>query len=115
MPNIKETGEFIDWLGDLGAELGKTAEGGIQGNELLNFSDELIGAFTGIGGFPKAAKPEALKTSAEDIEAIWAYQEEKIIDAGAGSILAKGIVSHLKGIHCLLVASAQSKAGGEVR
>ncbi|HPE83346.1 MAG TPA: hypothetical protein PLV43_06495 [Aequorivita sp.] len=107
--NILETGEFINWLGDLGAEMARTSEGGFQGNEFLNFSDEIIGAFKGVGGFPKAAKSEALATTPEDVETIWQLQEQKIVKAGVAPLLAKGIVSNLKGIHCLLAHSQQRK------
>ena len=115
MAEFKETQELISWLGDLASETIQTAAGGIQGNELINFSDELVGSFKGVGGFPGAAKPEALTTTAEDVEQVWAAQERKIAAAIGpdGELLAKGIVSNLKGVHALVAHAVQKRAESE--
>lgn len=112
---MTETIEFINWLGDLAAEAIRTGSGGFEGNELINFSDELIGAFKGVGGFPKNARQEAEKATPQQITEAWQFQEVKIVQAGAAPMLARGIVSHLQGLHALLAYAAQQKAAKELR
>ncbi len=107
---MTETIEFINWLGDFAAETIRSAEGGIEGSELMNFTDELIGGFKGVGGFPKKAKEEAAKATPQQIREAWQVQEGKIIKAGAAPMLACGIVSHLQGLHSLLAHAVQEKA-----
>lgn len=110
---MTETIEFINWLGDLAAEAIRTGRGGFEGNELISFSDELIGAFKGVGGFPKAARAEAEKATPAKIQEAWQLQEVKIVQAGAPPMLARGIVSHLEGLHALLAYAVQQKAARE--
>ena len=96
---MKETTEFIDWLGDVAAQAIKSFADGAQASDASDFLDEGFAASTGIGGFFKNAKAENATATVEEIDAAWKRQEAKIVAAGASEIAAASIISGLKTAH----------------
>lgn len=76
---MQQFNELVNWLGDVAVQGWVTATED-KDNELIEWSDELIGAFTGIGGFFKAAKQEFLNGTAEQVDSIIQKQVDKLVD-----------------------------------
>lgn len=96
---MKETIEMVDWLGDVVSQSVVSFEDGAQAKDSADFFDELIEAPKALGAFFQNVKTEASQTLPEEIEQLWGFQVEKLIESGVHPMAAQTIISGLKTAH----------------
>jgi hypothetical protein len=109
MSNLVETGQAIDLLGDLAAQAFKSFADGVQFQDLFDFTDEATSIPNAVNGLADNFRGEALAASPDEVDAKFAEQRNKLIEAGIPAITAATAETGLKTIYYAFAAAVQNQ------
>lgn len=105
---MKETSEFVEWLGDLAAVTVRALrDGKFSVSEAADYFPALLeakDALTGLG----ALKSEAAAYDGPQVAELFRRQREKLIMTGVKPVLVDAFITNLQGFYTVFAATAQS-------
>lgn len=109
IPTMKETGELLEWLGDLAAVVALALKDGkVEASELFPLLPVIADYKQPFEGLDQL-KPEALAFHGPSVDNLFNRLYEKLIVAEVPDILASTITNNLKAIYTTYCAVVQQK------
>lgn len=109
MSNLVETGQLVNVLGDIAAQAFQSFQDGAQFQDIFDFTDEATSLPAAINGLTENFRPEAIAATPEDVDALFAAQRNKLIEAGVDPVTAATAETGLKTIYYAFAAAVRNK------
>lgn len=108
MENLIQTTEFIHALFNTAGQAIESFVDGVQISDAPDFIDEALSWKGAIDGLKEGFPSEARTASDSDIELLFEYPRERLLQAGLNPLLVGSIVSSAKGMYYTYAAVVQN-------